>query len=214
MRRWSFPIRARSASSVTNDNDNGTSGNAGAGDIEATPVDNRRLSSTTIAGITLVEDYETQHNLAIIYDDFLLDQLRDAFGVDFRRTFAGLLPLDAEVETVASTCTDDSQCPEGGGDGAAASSPEEGGGNGGDGRRRSRNRLSNNTVGRRISASAMLDPDTGLPVAIPIGANGEPLMMGGEDDEDPCCKTMVFVFVGIGVVVAILFLLFILSGEG
>mmetsp|Transcript_11119 Transcript_11119/g.27347 ORF Transcript_11119/g.27347 Transcript_11119/m.27347 type:complete len:210 (-) Transcript_11119:330-959(-) len=204
-RRWSFPLRARSASSVTNDNDNGPSDNAGAGEIEATPVDNRRLSSTTIAGITLVEDYETQHNLAIIYDDFLLDQLRDAFGIDFRRTLAGLSPLDAEVETVASTCTDDSQCPEGGGDGgegaAVASSPEEGG-------RRSRNRLSNNTVGSRIRASTVFDPDTGLPIAIPFGANGEP----GEDDNDPCCRTLVFVFIGIGAVVAIFFLLIIFSG--
>ena len=90
-RRWSLPnISANTDGSSARDYDGdieavaATSHSAGNNNNNrrATVDHNHRLSSTTVAGITLIED-DDNHNFAVIYDDFLLDQLQDAFGVDF-----------------------------------------------------------------------------------------------------------------------------------
>ena len=147
--------------------------------------------------------------------------------------------MDAEVETVASTCTDES-CPSrlrGGGaenngfaDGEtniieqSANRIGDDNNNTAANRRRSTlRRISLFGGGRTTEAIdpeigrtpnyASLDPDTGLPIATPIGQNGEVMRIGEDEDEEEgsCCnKTMVITFVAIGLVGAILLVVFII----
>mmetsp|Transcript_1678 Transcript_1678/g.3586 ORF Transcript_1678/g.3586 Transcript_1678/m.3586 type:complete len:203 (-) Transcript_1678:137-745(-) len=185
MRRWAFPTRAQSS---VNNNDDSNDGN-----IE---INNRRRSSTTVAGVTLVED-DDGTNLAIIYNDVLLDQLEDGFfGFDVRRSL-GAFHVDAEVETVASTCTDLS-CPSHEGD------DEEGTPVGGES-------ANHNAVSNRRSENTetyAIDPETGmsLPVATPMGINNE-----GAGGDDGCCKKILGSFGVSGILAAFFCLVFVIS---